>query len=287
MAKKVPDKMCLECRTIKPITEFYSNRGWEEQMRTDPFCKDCARTMVVSKETAREYCWKTNRVWSEALWTAAERKADHQLNTNAEYLDKKTSQKRKAEIKLSYECGNFFAVMNSAALYSYVDNEDKPYDPESAAGTAQEIDATREDDEVIWSDEWGGMYKRKELRYLDNYYERLQDEFVLDNVNIEDYARKVALASLDANTKYQRMRQGMGSAKEWQEAQDAFDKMSKSARFAESQRKENINGSLGSLSTIIMDIEINHHNEMPKVEFEPDQVDAILRDFGYTGSAIA
>lgn len=286
MAKKVPDKMCLKCRAIKPITEFFSNRGWEEQMKTDPICKDCAREMVVDKDTAREYCWKTNRVWSEALWTAAERNADHFLNTNAEYLDKKTSQKRKNEIKLKYECSGFFSIMN-AALYAYVDNEDKPYNPESTAGTVQEVDTTREDEELFWSDEWGGMYKRRELRYLDNYYARLQDEFVLDNVNIEDYARKVALASLDANTKYQKMRQGTCLPKEWQEAQDAFDKMSKSARFAESQRKENINGSLGSLSTIIMDIEINHHNEMPKVEFEPDRIDAILRDFGYTSTAIS
>lgn len=95
------------------------------------------------------------------------------------------------------------------------------------------------------------------------------------------------MASLDANTKYEKMRQGTGSSKDWQEAQDAFDKMSKSARFAESQRKEGGNDRMNALSTIIMDIELNHHNEMPAVTFPPDDVDRILADYGYTGTAIS
>ena len=150
-----------------------------------------------------------------------------------------------------------------------------------------ESDKAREDEEMVWSDEWGGLYQRRELRYLNDYYARLQDEFVLDNVNREDYARRVAMASLDANNKYQRMRQGTGTAEDWQKAQNVFDTMSKSASFAESQRKEVANTSMNALSTIIMDIELNHHNECPKVKFEKDDIDLILRDFGFTGEAIS
>ena len=73
----------------------------------------------------------------------------------------------------------------------------------------------------------------------------------------------------------------------WEKAQMAFDHMSKSANFAECQRKEAVNGSMGALSTIIMDIELNHHNEMPQIEFPPDDVDKILNDFGYTGVAVS
>lgn len=36
-----------------------------------------------------------------------------------------------------------------------------------------------------------------------------------------------------------------------------------------------------------MDIEINHHNEMPEVTFPKDDIDKILNDFGFTGEAIA
>lgn len=185
----------------------------------------------------------------------------------------------------------FFSVMNTASLYQYSENESEdgrvPYNPDSLAGTTKELPNTREDDEMIYSDEWGGMFSRRELRWLDNYLSHLQDEFVLDNINILDYARRVALASLDANNKFHMMRQGRCTAKEWQDAQDAFDKMSKSARFAESQRKETTNDTMKALSTIIMDIEINHHNEMPQVTFPKDDVDAILKDFGYTGEAIS
>lgn len=143
--------------------------------------------------------------------------------------------------------------MNQPALYRYVDNRDAngnpiPYDKDSIAGTTAETATTKADEEMVWSDEWGGMYTRRELRYLDDYFARLKEDFVIDNVNREDYARRVAQASLDANNKLQKMRQGTGSAKEWQEAQAVFDTLSKSASFAESQRKEVANAKMDALS---------------------------------------
>lgn len=44
------------------------------------------------------------------------------------------------------------------------------------------------------------------------------------------------------------MRQGTGTAKEWQDAQGVFDSLSKSASFAESQRKEVANSKMDALS---------------------------------------
>ena len=55
---------------------------------------------------------------------------------------------------------------------------------------------------------WNGYYTQREIDYLDDYYARLEEGFVLDNQNIQDYARKAAKASLDADIKYNRMRQG-------------------------------------------------------------------------------
>ena len=167
--------------------------------------------------------------------------------------------------------------MNFGTFYQYVENETeigrRPFDPTSPAGTIKETPTTRDDEELVWSDEWNGMYQRRELRYLDDYFARLKEEFVIDNVNREDYARRVAKASLEADNKYQKMRQGTGTAKEWQEAQSVFDMLSKSASFAESQRKEVVNTSMNALATIIMDIELNHHNECPKVTFPKDTID--------------
>ena len=291
MAKKIAEKMCLKCREIKPVTEFYANRGWSQQLFCDTVCKDCAHDIVVDKDSARRYCWENNRVWNDAMWETAKKRAASSLATNQEYLSKKTKQARKNEIELAMTAAQFFGVFNMNVYYQFVENETEegrmPYNPESLAGTTLETAMTRADEEQVWSDEWGGMYTKRELRYLDGYMDRLRDEFVLDNVNREDYARRVALASLDANNKFQKMRQGTGTAKEWQDAQNVFDAMSKSASFAESQRKEVVNSKLTALDLIIMDIELNHHNELPKVTFEKDDIDKILHDFGFTGEAIS
>lgn len=199
------------------------------------------------------------------MWEAARKRALRVLQTNQEFVSPKTSEKKREEMELAMASAQFFSVMNGYGVYHFVENSDDDFDPESLVGTIQETPKMREDEQMVWSDEWNGMYKKRELRYLDDYYTRLQDEFVIDNVNREDYARRVAKASLEADNKYQKMRQGTCTMKEWQDAQNVFDTLSKSASFAESQRKEVANTSMNALSTIIMDIELNHHNEMPKV----------------------
>lgn len=289
--KKPPMKLCLKCRDIKPIQEFYKNNGWAEQSYADTICCDCAKKEVVDKESARRYCWQNNRVWSDALWNAARKKADYVLANNQEYLNKNTSGKRRTDIENEVTARQFFSVMNAKSLYAYVDNggEDgvKEFNPDSLAGTTQDDGTAKEDDELTYSEEWGGMFTRRELRYLDDYYRRMEEDFVLDNVNIEDYARRVAKAALASNIQYEKMRKGQGTVKEWQDAQDVFDKLSKSGKFAECQRTNSGNGNMAALSLIIMDIELNHHNEMPMVEFPKDDVDRILEDMNYTGIAIS
>ena len=62
MAKtKVADKMCIRCRQIKPVTEFYRNRGWTDQACCDMYCIECTRQLIVGKEAARKYFWENNR----------------------------------------------------------------------------------------------------------------------------------------------------------------------------------------------------------------------------------
>lgn len=90
------------------------------------------------------------------------------------------------------------------------------------------------------------MYSQREIEYLDDYYTRLEEGFVLDNQNIQDYARKAAKASLDADIKYNKMRQGLGTANDWKEAQAIFDNLSKSANFAACRRKPGDSAGLGA-----------------------------------------
>ena len=103
--------------------------------------------------------------------------------------------------------------MNLKAIYHFVDNVKmdgaiRPLDGQSADGTqvANPTAPSQEDGEQIFSREWNGFYTQRELDYLNDYYARLEEGFVLDNQNIQDYARKAAKASLDADIKYNRMR---------------------------------------------------------------------------------
>ena len=75
MPKKEAEKMCQDCREVKPMSEFYVNHGWKEQGERDIYCKECARKRVHDKESARKYCWDNNRVWSDDMWKMAQKKA--------------------------------------------------------------------------------------------------------------------------------------------------------------------------------------------------------------------
>ena len=99
-------------------------------------------------------------------------------------------------------------------------------------------------------------------------------------------AKKIAQASLEANRKGQKMREGTCSFQEWQQAQKMFDDLCKSSNFAACQRKSMDSNGLGSVSEIIMNIEINHHAECPEIHFPPDDIDKILADFAHTEVAI-
>lgn len=158
----------------------------------------------------------------------------------------------------------FFSVMNLGGVYQLSSNIDsegayKEFDPASPAGTTvrDENGAFLDDGELIYSRDWNGMYTQREIEYLDDYYARLEEGFVLDNQNIQDYARKAAKASLDADIKYSKMRHGQASVSEWKEAQAIFDNLSKSANFAACKRKPGDMAGLGSLGAIVAKIEMS------------------------------
>ena len=287
-------KMCLSCHKTFPLTDFYPNRGWAEQNYTDIYCKDCARKMCVDKETLRRYMWENGRTYMEGIWTGAEKGAMYHLSTNKEWLSKTTSQKKKEEMKNKAIANRALAMMNLQPYYAFTVPTDeegnlREFDPNSTDGTLiYNVDGTQKMDDgaKLFSPVWNGLYTQSEIEYLDSYYSRLEDGYVLDDINIQDYARKVAKASLEADAKYNKMRAGQCSQKEWQEAQDVFDKLSKSANIAACQKKDKGATNNEVLCEIIRNIEINHQADMPKVTFPKDDIDRILADFSHTDRAI-
>ena len=287
-------KMCLSCQKTLPLTDFFRNRGWVEQNRVDLYCKVCARKMCFDKESMRKYCWENGRIFSDEMWESAEKLAMRDLINNKEWLKEKTSQKRKEQIKNQAICNRFFFVMCSPKYYGRIDTTDdngdiRDFDPDSLDGM---IVKTENGEQIInegtkiYSSVWNGLFTKQEIAYLDSYYERLNEGFMLDDISIQDYARKVAKASLEADTRYNNMRIGKCTSKDWKEAQDAFDGMSKSANFAACQKRDKGSGTNLVLCEIIQNIEVNHQADIPKVVFDSDDIDLILADFAHTDIAI-
>ena len=137
--------------------------------------------------------------------------------------------------------------MRSGELFSILQRRRRPaYPTPPAAQDADGAEETQAQEEQVYSKVWNGYYTQREIDYLDEYYAQLEEGFVLDNQNIRDYARKAAKASLDADIKYNRMRQGKASVAEWEKAQAIFDNLSKSANFAACKRKPGDMAGLGS-----------------------------------------
>ena len=72
-SKKVT-KLCLHCGRTKPLTDYYSNRDWDEQLGKDIWCKDCVNR-CTTKDSIREYFWENHREWDERIWEASNKKA--------------------------------------------------------------------------------------------------------------------------------------------------------------------------------------------------------------------
>lgn len=287
-------KMCLRCQKVKPLADFYSNKSWSDQNGRDLYCKDCARDMCVDRDTLRQYMWENNRLWLDAIWEAAEKRAMRVLANNAEFLNERTTKKKKEEIKNRAICNQAFFTMNLANFYAYHDNSDdegniRDFNPDSMDGSLVQTDGgemVADDGARVYSATWNGTFTKREIQYLDEYYDRLDNEFVLDDVNIRDYARKVAKASLEADTRYNLMRIGKCTSQEWKEAQHMFDTMSKSANFAACQKKDRGAANNEVLCEIIQNIEIHHRADMPQVFFPPDDIDRIIADFAHTDDAV-
>ena len=134
------------------------------------------------------------------------------------------------------------------------------------------------DDTPVWSDDWQGKYTKSDLKYLNDYYNGLQNDFKIITTNHKDYARKIAQASLSQMKAYQHLLQGEeGSDLAYEKATKIFDMLSKSAQFAESQRGAN-DVALGCFGRVFDAVE--KHNWVPEyIPTDEDMYDKLLNQF--------
>lgn len=284
-----PRKLCIKCGHVLPLSDFYQNREWKEQSCRDAWCKACIQKFCVDREKLREFCWYNNREWSDISYEQAQKKAMYLLANDVEYTSERTTEEAKHTMEEKAACRAFFSLMNLESVYRYVCNQSemmgyRDFDP--AAEDADAAVSVLDDGELIFSREWNGLYTRREIQYLNDYYHHLENDFVLDNENIRDYARKVAKASLEADIAYDKKRSGKISSSELKEAQLMFDNLSKSAEFAACKRRTSDTGGLGSFGELIAKLENTGVLQTVTVRFPKDDVDHVIDDYRHILAAV-
>ena len=128
---------------------------------------------------------------------------------------------------------------------------------------------------LISSEEWRGLYTQDDLDYLNNYYSSLERDYNIVTENHRDYARKIAKASLAMDKAFNEMTNGIpGADIKYKNMKEAFDSLSKSAKFSESTRSVNDVGA-SSFSKVAAMVE--SHNWIPQHKpMEKDAIDEML-----------
>ena len=279
-------KKCLSCQCEKSIDDYYVSNNKLHADGLIPWCIDCVKDMStketgeIDEEKFEEILRQIDRPYYKDVLASAE--VEHA---------KRNKDIPQAAVKFYGESiiGWYFKSINISQ------NKDKTYgdsvksgfyrNPENASITKnnqkQSVESydsdensysqNETDDATIYSEVWMGNYTQKDIQYLDKYYAGLQRDYKIITENHRDYARKIAKASLQMDKAFDDMINGVnGADAKYKNAKDAFDTLSKSAKFSESTRSVNDVG-ISSFSKVAAMVEA--HNWIP--EHKPLKKDVI------------
>ena len=137
-----------------------------------------------------------------------------------------------------------------------------------------------------YSEFFNGYFNQRELEYLANYYDKLEEDFVLDNENIRDYAKKCARASLQADKAQDDYAAGRCSFADVKDALTQFDMLSKSANFAACKRKTGETSGLTCWAETTLYLETHGYCKENKIEWPQDDVDRVVASLSHTVRAL-
>lgn len=279
-------KICIKCKNTRKLSDYYSNRDWTEQLGKDVWCKSCVAE-CKTKDELREYFWHNNREWNDRLWENARKKAELSANKNKVYQSANDQIKKSILDRLT--CQNMLKSMQ--INYKFVDNTKdinvQSYQEAKEAGHVIDEKPEENDPNVkTYSEEFNGYFKPDELKYLEEYYHQLENDFELSDVNLRDTAKKLAKASLQADRVQDRYMAGQATMQDVKDAVALFDLLSKSGNFSASKRKPGDKGGLGSWSEISFYCESNGYPMQRKIEWPKDDVDKTIEEFRYIVEAL-
>lgn len=280
--KKIASKLCIRCNRIMPLEKFSANKLWASQQYRDAWCTECAKKYCVDEETVKRYCYENNRKFKENAWEAAKKKAKYDLANNKVWLNPLTSPEDKKKEEDLATARSFLVLKNMAYAYEYEENLRVADSSDDAV--AHEF--TEEKDKPYYDKIWQGWFTPEQVEWMEEKYAQYSEDFVLDNVNMQDYTRKVIKASLNADLAEDRMRRGQGTASDYKEAQKIFDDLSKSSNFAACRRKPGESAGMGSLGEIILRLETQGYLDENPYTFPDDDIDKVIQAYKYTLESI-
>lgn len=280
--KKIASKLCIKCNRILPLEKFSANKLWASQQYRDAWCTECSKEFCKDYDTVKRYCFENNRVLKDKAWEAAKKRAVYDLNSNKVYLNPMTPPEKKKEEEDLAAARSFLIIKNYAYAYEYVEN----IHVVDSTKDAVVHEFSDENEKPYYDKVWRGWFTPEQVEMLNDIYAKYEEDFVLDNINIQDYARKVAKASLNADIAEDRMRRGQGTPTEYKEAQKIFDDLSKSSNFAACRRKPGESSGMGSLGEIILRLETQGYLDENPYTFPDDDVDKVIQAYQYTLKSI-
>ena len=280
---KPPNKICPICKKRKDLSEFYSNPDWAEEQGKDKWCKECF-SKLTTKENVKEYFWENRREWSDTIWNQAIRSAEKKLESNTIYQKSAEDRRHVLLERTAVQCVPLFMSPNYHFIILDKNKKHLSYSEAVATGEVQLEDGDPNQKE--YDEFFNGYFTKRELDYLQNYYNKLEEDFTFDNENLRDYAKKCARASLQADKAQDDYAAGRCSFADVKDALAQFDMLSKSANFAACKRKTGETSGLTSWAETTLYLETHGYCKETQVTWPQDDVDRIVADLKHTVKAL-
>lgn len=249
------NKDCDKMGRHLTLDDFYKSRN--ATVSHHPYCKDCVNKMVDvnNLQSVYDVLKVLDTPFIMDVWN------DVCNSESNNYL------------------GDYLRILNFTQRRKYegLGYTDSIFELSKDATISEKVQ-TAIDEAPKWDDDWQGVYTKSDLKYLNDYYMGLQNDFKIVTTNHRDYARKIAQASLSQMKAYQRMlKNEEGADVAYEKATKLFDMLSKSAQFAESQRGAN-DVALGCFGRVFDAVE--KHNWVPEhIPTDEDMYDKLLKQF--------
>lgn len=263
---KVPKKLCLKCLKEKNIqTAFFNSyNDWHSDGKM-PYCKQCLENELDENNPAsvKNIMRAIDKPYKPDFWDKAMQD------------DKKT-------------LGIYLKNINFNHQYETYEDSVEPSKgkKENESSIVKTVGDVFVEEDKVYSKVWLGYYYPSEIEYLQEYLSGLNRDFRILTKSHQDYAKKIAKASLHMDKCFQDMQNDKkGSEKRYKEAKEVFDTLSKSAQFSEDKRGAN-DVSLGSFSQITEMVENNTYVYEHKNDLDKDQYDGLLDEFSHIDKSL-